>query len=221
MRLLALIVVAAAALLIPAPASAVVPSATLTAATVTFTTNDDDKDGDTWVMLDITTANGRPAATRHDAYSHFDDGSVHGPYGLFVFSGVTAADFAPGALTIQDFPEGNDTWKFGYQIRLTFSDGTNYVFGETSKQLDDFASFTTKFTVVSQIKVPQLKGMTVGQAKTAITAAGLTVGDTTYQTSRCEEVGLVVGSVPGANTLVAAGAKVTIRVGTPPSTPCL
>jgi len=219
---LTMLVATAATLLVPSAASATAPTATLTAATITFTTNDDDKDADTQVLVDLTAADGRPVATRHDQYSHFDDNSVHGPYGLYVFEGITAANLVPGSLRIEDQSSVWDTWKFGYRVTLTFSDGTTYVVSEKYKQLDDWDSFTTSFAVVAQARVPDLRGMSQTEATAALKAVGLVAGTVfTKKATRCEDVGTVLSSSPGAGSPLDAGRKVDITIGTKPSTPCV
>jgi hypothetical protein len=97
--------------------------ATLTGATITFNTFNDDKDGDTFVRTTVTGTNGLAAVTS-GFYGLFPDQSTHGPFNLTVRSGVTWESLTDNHVGITITPNGNDTWKFGFEVDLKFSDGS-------------------------------------------------------------------------------------------------
>jgi hypothetical protein len=120
-------------------ASSVKPAATgaiLTGAVITFNTFDDDKDGDTFVRATVTGANGLAAVTS-GFFGLFPDQSTKGPFRMALRSGVTWDSLTDNHVHITITPNGNDTWKFGFEVDLTFSDGS-------------FEPLFQDFTVLSQ-----------------------------------------------------------------------
>jgi hypothetical protein len=66
--------------------------------------------------------------------------------------------------------------------------------------------------VTQQVSVPTLAGDTQAAATTAITAAGLTVGTVTMQSSNTVASGYVISETPAAGTSVASGSSVNLVV---------
>ena len=100
------------------------PVIVLTGATITFFTHDDDKDNDTFLNVQVVAPGGRVCAGLSGTFGLFPDQSTRGPFGLSVQSNVLKDSLPGGHLTISIQPNGNDTWRFGYQLDLTFSDGS-------------------------------------------------------------------------------------------------
>jgi serine/threonine-protein kinase len=69
-----------------------------------------------------------------------------------------------------------------------------------------------------QVQVPDLSGMTVDQARTALQDAGLDLGTVDQQEST-ETEGTIVSQSPGAGSAVDKGTPVDVVVATPPATP--
>jgi hypothetical protein len=68
--------------------------------------------------------------------------------------------------------------------------------------------------------VPDVRGDTATQARSALAAAGLAVDQRTVVDPTCERVGLVISQSPAAGTMLNAADTVLISVGTRPQTPC-
>ncbi|MFD8307031.1 hypothetical protein ACFV29_32515 [Streptomyces sp. NPDC059690] len=96
--------------------------ATLTSAKITFLTSGEDKDGDTTVSIKVVTAAGKTAASAFDTFGRFGDGSVV-PVNLLVRKNITWDALQGGTVRLHIQPNGDDTWKFGYRLDLTFDDG--------------------------------------------------------------------------------------------------
>jgi beta-lactam-binding protein with PASTA domain len=69
---------------------------------------------------------------------------------------------------------------------------------------------------VAEVTVPNVVGLTQANAQAAITAAGLTVGNVTTQSSATVPAGSVIGQSPAAGASVDAGSKVDLVVSTVP-----
>ncbi|MFL6075271.1 MAG: hypothetical protein ACJ73S_17895 [Mycobacteriales bacterium] len=98
------------------------PGATLTSASITFFTLDDDKDGDTQLTVQVLDNSGRAVAVFSGQPGLFDDQSTH-TIPLRIRSGVSFDSLSAGHLRISIQPNGDDTWKFGFEQDLNFSDG--------------------------------------------------------------------------------------------------
>jgi beta-lactam-binding protein with PASTA domain len=77
---------------------------------------------------------------------------------------------------------------------------------------NDAASSSASVTVTIKIAVPNVVGLTQAAANSAITAAGLTVGTITTQSSSTVPAGSVISQSPAAGTSVAAGVAVSLVV---------
>ena len=97
---------------------------TLQEASISFHTNDDDKDPDAKVTVTVKDFNNNPVALLSDTLGHFDDHSDNGPFRLPVLSNSSREQVRRGRVEIRIDPHGNDTWKFNFDLLLTFSDGT-------------------------------------------------------------------------------------------------
>src|SRR3954453_15036719 len=97
--------------------------ATLTGAQITFNTFNDDKDGDTFVRVTVNGDNGLAAVTS-GFFGLFPDQSPRGPFRMTVRSGVKWETLTDNHVVITITPNGNDTWKFGFEADLMFSDGS-------------------------------------------------------------------------------------------------
>lgn len=96
--------------------------ATLTTAKITFLTSGEDKDNNTTLSIKVVTAAGKTAASAFDTFGKFGDGSVV-PVNLLVRRNITWDALQGGSLRLHIEPNGDDTWKFGYRLDLTFDDG--------------------------------------------------------------------------------------------------
>jgi beta-lactam-binding protein with PASTA domain len=67
-------------------------------------------------------------------------------------------------------------------------------------------------TTCAQVIVPDVRGMSLGQAQATLSNAGLAVGAVTEVNSREHPAGTVLGTRPGPGASVAAGAVVNIEV---------
>jgi hypothetical protein len=73
----------------------------------------------------------------------------------------------------------------------------------------------------TQPLIPNVKGKTLTDATSALTAAGFGRGTVSYVTDyTCNNIGLVKTQSPSAGTAAAAGTLVNLSVGKPPTTPC-
>jgi serine/threonine-protein kinase len=109
---------------------------------------------------------------------------------------------------------------------LTVSDGITYVFSETAARgvvvatrpragVIRYAGDTVRLLVSKgrqPIQVPALAGKPLAAAKTAVTAAGLAVGDVTRQFSDTVASGVVISSSPAAGATLFRSDKVDIVV---------
>jgi hypothetical protein len=98
--------------------------ATLTGATITFNTFTDDKDFDTFVRATVNNANGSLAAVTSGFFGVFPDQTTRGPFRMTVRSGVSWESLTDNHVVITITPNGNDTWRFGFEVDLMFSDGS-------------------------------------------------------------------------------------------------
>ncbi|KAM7214554.1 hypothetical protein V8F06_010036 [Rhypophila decipiens] len=97
---------------------------TLTAASITFHTNDEDKDYNSHLTITLKDSTKTISATVDSDFVHFDDDHNYGPYNLELFYPSTRSEVRAGTVTLRLDPKGHDTWRFNWQMTLTFSDGT-------------------------------------------------------------------------------------------------
>lgn len=70
----------------------------------------------------------------------------------------------------------------------------------------------------SKVTVPDLSGMSLNQAKSALTSAGLYVGEVSYKESSSSMNGLIVSQGISAGNTAARGSAINVVIGTGPST---
>jgi hypothetical protein len=217
--------------LLAAPA-AINPNAVVTSAEVTFTTNDEDKDADTKVLVAVG-VDGDPGytATASAYYGHFNDNSVNGPFPLQVLLPTTATALTHGLVTAHIITNplhglGHDTWRFNLEVTVHFSDGNSYVIRRGGLELSvgwlsDHTTEYIPFSVVTQVPVPGVVGLSSGSAALAIQRAGLTVGGVSHQVDpTCGYIRTVMRQFPDPGTVVDPGTPVSYVIGDKPSTPC-
>jgi len=100
--------------------------AVLTGAWISFYTNNEDKDSDSHVTVQVFKNDGDLAAQTDNDFGHFDDHSNNGPYNLEVLNNAPIKSaLAGGKVLIRMDPNGHDTWRFNFTLRLRFSDGSS------------------------------------------------------------------------------------------------
>ncbi|HET9139429.1 PASTA domain-containing protein [Actinophytocola sp.] len=200
-------------------AAATAPAATLAAASITFTTGDENKDFDTLVRAQVETPAGRVAADVADVGTEYRDNSSHGPFRMTVDTGVTAAMLSPGRFRISIDPVGNDTWRFGYQLTMFFSDGTSFPLtaGNVLQLSESNRELIRPFTLAGEVAVPNVLGRTEPEARAAILDAGLAIGVVSRVIDpTCEAIGLVRQQNPAPGTGVPPGTRVDFTVNRAP-----
>lgn len=139
------------------------------------------------------------ATVTQDPGSAVPTGSVTFREGSTVL-GTAALDSAGTAtLTTSTLPAGSDSITASYG-------GDSY----------DLKSASAVLIVTIKIKVPNVVGLTESAAKTAITKAGLTLGNVTTVPSTTVPAGSVVSETPSAGSAVAAGVAVALAVSSGP-----
>jgi len=97
-----------------------------------FHTNDDNKDHDTRLTTQIICA-GATMSTRSEDYGEFKDNS---DFGMDQPNNAADKNSIHGCLgLIRIDPNGHDTWKFNYRLRLTWSDGSRNDYTDSGKVL--------------------------------------------------------------------------------------
>lgn len=104
--------------------------ANLISATITFTTTNDNKDGDSQLTVQVLNSSGVVKAQAIGFFGQFGNGSTNTVV-LRVKPNVKFETLNGGTLRLGFQPNGDDTWKFGYDLSLDFSDGD---FSETVEQ---------------------------------------------------------------------------------------
>ena len=112
---------------------------------------------------------GRVATDFADFGTEYVDHSVHGPFIMHSDTGVVvAALMGNGVVRIGITPNGHDTWRFGYELTLYFTDNTSFVIRAANLSLSESSrELTTPFTLVAQVAVPNVIGDSVFDAPSA------------------------------------------------------
>jgi hypothetical protein len=97
-------------------------SEVLHTANISFHTNDEDKDGDTQVVITLRDNNRIIFAKLASNFGHFNDHSDTGPFDLEIRNKRTIEQINNGYMVIRINPNGNDTWRFDFDLRLDFLD---------------------------------------------------------------------------------------------------
>jgi hypothetical protein len=104
---------------------------------ITFSTGSEDKDADTGLRVQVTSAAGRVLGKyeqrRDKRYSVFHNHTEH----LQLEGPVLEAEMISATLTIDISPNGNDTWNFAWQLDGTWSDGGPFSDHATGIALSD------------------------------------------------------------------------------------
>ena len=126
--------------------------------------------------------------------------------------------YSAGQIIAQSEESGNSV-KVGTTVTVTLaaagstasSDGTSSTGGNTS------STTTTTTTTNNKVTVPSVVGKDENAAKSAITAAGLTVGTVSEASSDTVESGLVISQSPSANSETESNGKVSIVLSSGPN----
>ena len=127
--------------------------------------------------------------------------------------------YSAGQIIAQSEESGNSV-KVGTTVTVTLaaagstasSDGTSSTGSTTSG-----TTTTTTTTTNSKVTVPSVVGKDENAAKSAITAAGLTVGTVSEASSDTVESGLVISQSPSANSETESNGKVNIVLSSGPN----
>jgi serine/threonine-protein kinase len=111
----------------------------------------------------------------------------------FSVSVINVTNPAPSGQVIGENPVGGSKADEGSIVTLTVSSGPG------------------------SVNVPSVQGETVGQARLALTQAGLKVGPVRHQSSSSTPAGQVIDSSPTAGQSIAVGSSVTLFVSTGPA----
>jgi hypothetical protein len=104
--------------------------ANLVSATITFTTTNDNKDSDSQLTVQVLNSSGVVKAQAIGFFGQFGNGSTNTVV-LRVKPNVKFETLVGGTVRLGFQPNGDDTWKFGYDLSLDFSDSD---FSETVEQ---------------------------------------------------------------------------------------
>jgi hypothetical protein len=89
-------------------------------ATAVFVTTDDDKDHDTSVSILVRRDNGEIVARLDDVTGYFANGSTKTFPIKIVPSAPSRGQVLNGTTTVVISPNGHDTWRFDYTLKLEF-----------------------------------------------------------------------------------------------------
>src|SRR2546430_4517968 len=153
---------------------------------ISFHTNDEDKDHDTHVTVTVRDVNGLVCAQVDNDWGHFDDQSDAGPFGLIIRNRQTPDLLQSGTLTIRIDPNGHDTWRFNFNLVLTFLDQSTLSGGQQGLQL----SQNNK-----QMDFPLQGLLVVGSSSSGLTVAN--VQDNWRWCTKCQGLHFW-GNQPGA-----------------------
>ena len=125
--------------------------------------------------------------------------------------------YSAGQIIAQSEESGNSV-KVGTTVTVTLAAaGSTASSDGTSSTGNNTSSTTTTTTTNSKVTVPSVVGKDENAAKSAITAAGLTVGTVSEASSDTVESGLVISQSPSANSETESGGKVNIVLSSGPN----
>ena len=124
-----------------------------------------------------------------------------------------SSQYAAGQIISQSVDSGTRV-AVGSSVEVTIAGS-----GSTGTSSSDSSSSTSSTTTTtdSEVTVPNVVGKDEATAKSAITAAGLTVGTVSESASDTVTAGLVISQTVAANTKVAKGTTVSIVLSSGPS----
>ena len=124
--------------------------------------------------------------------------------------------YSAGQIIAQSEESGNSV-KVGTTVTVTSAAAGSTASSDGTSSTGSTTSGTTTTTTNSKVKVPSVVGKDENAAKSAITAAGLTVGTVSEASSDTVESGLVISQSPSANSETESGGKVNIVLSSGPN----
>ena len=124
--------------------------------------------------------------------------------------------YSAGQIIAQSEESGNSV-KVGTTVTVTLAAAGSTASSDGTSSTGSTSSGTTTTTTNSKVTVPSVVGKDENAAKSAITAAGLTVGTVSEASSDTVESGLVISQSPSANSETESGGKVNIVLSSGPN----
>lgn len=124
--------------------------------------------------------------------------------------------YSAGQIIAQSEESGNSV-KVGTTVTVTLAAAGSTASSDGTSSTGSTTSGTTTTTTNSKVKVPSVVGKDENAAKSAITAAGLTVGTVSEASSDTVGSGLVISQSPSANSETESGGKVNIVLSSGPN----
>ena len=124
--------------------------------------------------------------------------------------------YSAGQIIAQSEESGNSV-KVGTTVTVTLAAAGSTASSDGTSSTGSTTSSTTTTTTNSKVTVPSVVGKDENAAKSAITAAGLTVGTVSEASSDTVESGLVISQSPSANSETENGGKVNIVLSSGPN----
>ena len=124
--------------------------------------------------------------------------------------------YSAGQIIAQSEEAGNSV-KVGTTVTVTLAAAGSTASSDGTSSTGSTTSGTTTTTTNSKVTVPSVVGKDENAAKSAITAAGLTVGTVSEASSDTVESGLVISQSPSANSETESGGKVNIVLSSGPN----
>ena len=124
--------------------------------------------------------------------------------------------YSAGQIIAQSEESGNSV-KVGTTVTVTLAAAGSTASSDGTNSTGSTTSGTTTTTTNSKVTVPPVVGKDENAAKSAITAAGLTVGTVSEASSDTVESGLVISQSPSANSETESGGKVNIVLSSGPN----
>lgn len=124
--------------------------------------------------------------------------------------------YSAGQIIAQSEESGNSV-KVGTTVTVTLAAAGSTASSDGTSSTGNTTSGTTTTTTNSKVTVPPVVGKDENAAKSAITAAGLTVGTVSEASSDTVESGLVISQSPSANSETESNGKVNIVLSSGPN----
>ncbi len=124
--------------------------------------------------------------------------------------------YSAGQIIAQSEESGNSV-KVGTTVIVTLAAAGSTASSDGTSSTGSTTSGTTTTTTNSKVTVPSVVGKDENAAKSAITAAGLTVGTVSEASSDTVESGLVISQSPSANSETESNGKVNIVLSSGPN----
>lgn len=124
--------------------------------------------------------------------------------------------YSAGQIIAQSEESGNSV-KVGTTVTVTLAAAGSTASSDGTSSTGSTTSGTTTTTTNSKVTIPSVVGKDENAAKSAITAAGLTVGTVSEASSDTVESGLVISQSPSANSETESGGKVNIVLSSGPN----